>query len=276
MKQSNLIKFNYKIALANLNIVKQNNMLLDALSAFDKIYSYVVFSEYQDGKLQGWSIIINYHEVESYNTIIVKDVVHNILLSIQNCINQSKNSKVAISFGQPSLDVALKIYAPYINSLARKTQARWTSYEYDDLVSICQMCMCVLYNAGYYLNKALLQKSFNNYILMELRKVKNAPQFVSLDSIDENGKSYKDTIADTLVDEQQYDEEESKIHQALLKEEREQVIEVIGQRAYNELLRQYRSKVTDQNTSSQIRRLRNTLSRKGVNYKSIKIKILGE
>lgn len=273
MKQSNLIKLNYKIALKDLDIVKQNNNLLDALNNLTNIYSYIVFNEYKNKELQGWSIIINVHEMDEYNTVPVKDAVYNILNSIQVHLNKIENGRVAIGFGQPSLELMLQIYQPFVNSLARKTQMCWKSYEYEDLVSVCNLCICILYNAGYYLNKQLVQRSFNNYVLMELRKNKNAPTFVSLDAVNENGMSYKDILADTLIDEQQEEEEYKAMRAAVLEEECKLLQEYIGNRMYNELLRQYRSKVTDQTTTSQIRRIRQQLRRNGITYESI-IKII--
>jgi hypothetical protein len=134
-------------------------------------------------------------------------------------------------------------------SLTKFQQQNWQFLEFEDLLQMCRLVLCDLYYKGYYIHKNVLAISFNNYVLMHIRKQKNRPEIISLEqkyekTSDSNAITIADMIPDTEQLNKQYDEEIKEVDDRILREMKELVIDYIGQRQYDQLLREYSNKQT--------------------------------
>lgn len=215
----------------------------DMLDGVGKIYSFILYAKYNESELlEGYDINYRICDVSKFNTIDIDDVVNLVVKFIKN-----PKGRFVVGYKQPSLDILIITFDNLIYKLALVQSLRWKRLEFDDLYQMCRLTLCNLYSKGYYIHKSLLAKSFENDVLMEIRKLQYEPNFVSLDdrveSPDDN-LTVKDTIRDTYEETRQYDEDETLIQLCIFEEVRKIVIDMIGQRGFDQLCREYRSKNT--------------------------------
>ena len=213
-----------------------------------KIYSCIVYGCYNNNlKLTGWDIRLNISQTNKFNTLKANDVISYITNKMQN----SKDSEPShvICYMQPSVELIIKLFKPLIIKLAREQQQRWQHLEMEDLIQMCNLVICDLYYKNYYIHKRLIRRSFINYVLMHIRKDKNRPVIVSFEQ--EYSKSDDDdklTIGDMIPDTKMVDELDTKddyeVHCRILEEVKDIVIDFIGPRQYDQLLREYSNKST--------------------------------
>lgn len=252
MKQE-INNFSVKFNLHDGNI---NRLLQDAFSFTDTLYSFVAYNN-------KFNITINAHisQIDEYNTISIGVMITNILSSVSKDMRQG-----IFCYGQPPLPILINVLQPLIHRLALIQHRRWKRYLYDDLVQLCSCKLCELYNKGYYIHKALLKRTFENSIYQMLRK---EPRDITFISSDAHVKSSDDTlsIADMILDTEKenevYDKEESEMLDQLLTEQKELLIKILGERQYNQLLREFRTKTISNTTSRQIRALQKRLEKYG-------------
>ena len=193
-------------------------ILSEWLSNDTFLYSYYVKCKVKDNAIEKYSVNINVSQTERYNTIPVPEAI----LGIVDSLN-SKSMSLVIGYRQPPLEVIIEAFTPLVQSMARKMANRW-SLEYEDMVQTCYVCMCTLYNKGYYLHKSLLRTTFVREVLASLRKMHTDQLTYEAVIKDERQERLIESLEDN-------DEKEYKI-----KIQRDKVISVMGERQYNSLL----------------------------------------
>ena len=141
--------------------------------------------------------------------------------------------------------------------------------EYDDVYSTCMLTCVKLYKRGYYLNKWLIKKSFENDILMLLRKRRNAPEVLSLEQIMYNSDSdddvkLEDMLEDKRIDAKIQDEEESQLIHAIFLKVKELIVADIGERQFDQLFRDYGNKHTTNSSRKQMQTIKQKFDKQGI------------
>lgn len=214
----------------------------------------------------GFIINICVSETEEYNTINSDTLIQGVEQSIVNELDKQTTTYI-VGYGQPTLDVLLQTYDPLICSLARQQHLYWQELEYEDLCQSCRLVLIELYNKGYYIHKTLLQRSFNNYILMSLRGERNKPIVVSLDqpiSVGDERVTVSNIVPDTAQELKRERQEEHEAYGQILTQLKEYVINKIGQRQYDQLVFEYNSKTTSNWSRSMLLRLKKAVQKDGL------------
>ena len=223
------------------------NELSNFLEELDNICSYIVYGNYENDILVKYVIVYTTSQTDRFNTLSVDDVISEIM----EIIVLPKEQKRVLGYNQPDIETMLEAYDPLINKLAKQQGERWKCFEHEDLCQMCRLTMIKLYRKGYYIHKRLLYKSFNNDILMSLRHERNRPTIVSFEdtfyraaSADSENLLVADIIPDTSIQEAEEERERMAKIQRMYEEVKDIVVELIGIRQWNELLRDYGNKHT--------------------------------
>ena len=252
---------------------KIGELLNEALDGIDKMYSYIVYAEYdEDCKITGYIIQYNFSQNESYNTLCTSDVIKNVIEILKNSKNVTKR---VVGYGQPPLEIIVEAYDNLVKKLSKQMLDRWRQYDYEDLCQICRLVMVKLYRKGYYLNKRLLRRAFENYIWCEVKNDIGKPQMVSLEDVfysHVGGESEDLTFSDIVADDEAIEAEELKTHEEverlIFEEVRDVVIDLIGIRQWNELLRDYGNKHTTSWSRKTLLKLKRQLENLGITRRS--------
>lgn len=229
----------------------------DLFQNIDQVYSYFV------GRKNDIIVIkVCQSATDEYNTIdkfLVKD---DIITKIIDYIITLSDAK-CIAFGQPPLDLIILLYKPMLDKMADKINVQWPRYEHEDLVSIGYYSIVKLYKQGFYLNKALIWTTFNNEVLLENRKRRNEPDFLSLDTsmkrdvkIDDEELTYGDLMKDETYEEEKEQEDEQQLEKYVFDEVKSIIIDKIGQRQWDRLWRDYSKEHTSVATRQCMNRLK--------------------
>lgn len=244
MKYS-IIKLTHKLFLNDTrdNLYRQLNTLLTDIQ---KVCQFVIKSHFNNNKLAYWQFECEICTDNNFNTF---NKEYCIIETLDAISNNEINNKYVILFKQPPLEMILKMYTPYIKKLVQIQSQRWKTLEYDDLYSTCTFVIIKLYKQKYYLNKWLIKKSFENEVLLQLRKFKNAPEILSLEQItftNDNNETVKleDMIEDKQASINIQDEEESQLIHAIFLKVKEIIVTDIGERQFDQLFRDYGNKHT--------------------------------
>lgn len=240
--------------------------LIKSLVNIDNVYSYILYANYNRNTLQDFTVEFLVSQNESYNTIAQEDVVAGVAAKILKHLKNEKQSYV-IGYKQPPLDKLLELYEPLVHTLATKQQQYWQQLEYEDLCQMCRLCICTLYKAGYYLHKTLIQRAFTNDVLMSIRKEKYTDKPLSLNrkvKYDDERVELMDLIPDTSmieeIDEKHNDEDKLRI----LQEKRDLIIEEVGKRQYDQLVKAYSFGNTDARSRAIVNKLKNKFVAQGI------------
>lgn len=238
-------------------------LLAPLLDNVDKVYSYLIYADYTNKTLKGWTIRYLVSQDEQYNTLDITDVVGQISADIIKHYNSVKVSYV-VGYKQPPLEIICELFDPLMRKLALKQHRQWPKLEYEDLLQTCRLTMCVLYTKGYYVNKRLLEQSFYNAVLIQLRKEKNAPVIASLNDITfsqegQEALSVEDMLPDYNAIYEEQDKEDAEEHEQIIAEERNIVKEMIGDRQYDQLVREYGNRCTTNRGQRQVARIKGKL-----------------
>lgn len=267
MRHSNILSNIVAEVTNNDGPVSPASVLTQSLVTTDSVYSYLIYAEYHDHTLTGWRIEFIVSQNDSYNTISKAQAI----LDICKLIDESYSREVQryiIGYEQPPLDILLTTLDPLVHKLARQQQSYW-GLEYEDLCQTCRLVICTLYHKGYYIHKSLINRAFINEVLLSIRKDRYKPKLVSIDepmAYDKEGKAQMvaDTIADPSSEEEfheQYDEEQ---RQYVIQQQRELIIELIGQRQYDQLVREYGNKMTTNAGRKRVEKLKHKLADMGI------------
>lgn len=244
-------------------IKSQLHAVLDEL---ETIYSYLIYAKYKEEKLVCWQIEYTISQTDKYNTLHSCIVVDEIFAILKES-NEKKVSNV-IGYKQPSLDIQIQLFEPLINKLALKQTQRWPQIEYEDACQICRMTMLNLYRKGYYLHPTLVERCYNNDILSSIRKDKNKPEIISIDKVvHHDGDNTPLTIGDMLPDTQAEEDAEEFI-QLVFGQVKEIIVELIGERQFEQLMRDYGNKHTTSWSRKKMQQLKDKFKQMGINWES--------
>ena len=84
------------------------------LMSQDKIYSYLIYSQYDHTTFKGWSIEYLVSQDEQYNTLNIEDCIFDIAKTVLKD-KKLKEHKYVIGYKQPSLDIMCTLFEPCIN-----------------------------------------------------------------------------------------------------------------------------------------------------------------
>ena len=249
-------------------IKSQLHTVLDEL---ETIYSYLIYAKYKAEKLVCWQIEYTISQTDKYNTLHSCIVVEEIFAILKES-NEKKVSNV-IGYKQPSLDIQIQLFEPLINKLALKQIQRWPQIEYEDACQICRMTMLNLYRKGYYLHPTLVERCYNNDILSSIRKDKNKPEIISIDKVvHHDGDNTPLTIGDMLPDTQAEEDAEQKdaeeFIQLVFGQVKEIIVELIGERQFEQLMRDYGNKHTTSWSRKKMQQLKDKFKQMGINWES--------
>ena len=249
-------------------IKSQLHTVLDEL---ETIYSYLIYAKYKSEKLVCWQIEYTISQTDKYNTLHSCIVVEEIFAILKES-NEKKVSNV-IGYKQPSLDIQIQLFEPLINKLALKQTQRWPQIEYEDACQICRMTMLNLYRKGYYLHPTLVERCYNNDILSSIGKDKNKPEIISIDKVvHHDGDNTPLTIGDMLPDTQAEEDAEQKdaeeFIQLVFGQVKEIIVELIGERQFEQLMRDYGNKHTTSWSRKKMQQLKDKFKQMGINWES--------
>ena len=268
--------------LINIRIDLQKDMseeqmqdtLHKMLHRFTYIYSYIIYD-----KDNMYRVVALVSQTLPYNTLHVDNVIDNVINFICNEHDPTfQLSQNVIGYEQPPLEILLETYKPLIYKLSLQQYHMWPQVELEDLIQMCNLRICVLYQQGYYIHKNLLSRSFANAVLMFLRPEKYKPQTVSLDEIskgkdDETSVNIAETIEDKHANEEMnevLDEVDGITFEDLVNQECKQIVlEFISPRMYDQWMIEYNTKTVSRQTASQVNALKSKLKMLGITRKNI-------
>lgn len=268
--------------LINIRIDLQKDMseeqmrdtLHKMLHRFTYIYSYIIYD-----KDNMYRVVALVSQTLPYNTLHIDNVIDNVIDSICNKHDPALQlSQNVIGYEQPPLEILLETYKPLIYKLSLQQYHMWPQVELEDLIQMCNLRICVLYQQGYYIHKNLLSRSFANAVLMFLRPEKYKPQTVSLDEIskgkdDETSVNIAETIEDEHANEEMnevLDEVDGITFEDLVNQECKQIVlEFISPRMYDQWMIEYNTKTVSRQTASQVNALKSKLKMLGISRKNI-------
>lgn len=241
------------------------------LALFDTVpcvYSYIVTVRYKHDQPQGYEVKYHISEVDDYNTILIADAA----TSIERCIVAHRDTTehtYCIGYDQPPVDLMIELFEPYLCKLAYEQSRRWRQLDMDDLHQIACMSMLKLYSRGYYINRKLLRQTFVNDLLMELRKYRHDDCLVSYERLMRQHSDDHDLkLIDTLEDVESYQElldiDDASEDEDVTRYKRELVINEIGQRQYDQLVREYGNKATTAWSRKTVSNLKQKFSKAGL------------
>lgn len=242
--------------------------LYSTLDHVHTLYSYLVYAEYADNKLTGWRCEFMISQTDKFNTIKATDAKIEVSSIIVKNLSKDK-IRYVIGYKQPPLELLLDTFEPLVCKLARQQESYW-GIEYEDLCQMCRLCICALYKKGYYIHKRLINRTFINDVLSSIRKERYKPIIVSIDepvAYDKDGN--KQMVEDIIADEnaeadimEQFDQEDVDYW---IKQKRDIIVEYIGQRQYDQLIREYGNKMTTNAGRKQVDKLKHKLAADGIN-----------
>jgi hypothetical protein len=250
------------------------DILAGVLKEIGPIFSCVIYAEYKRDKFIGYMINFNISQNDTFNVLTPLQVFKKVLKKISIHFNTNEK-KYIIGYMQPPLELLMRLFDPLIQKLAYEQHQRWTFLEYDDLCQMCRLVMSDLYYKGYYIHKRLLYKAFNNYVLMHIRKDRCKPEVYSLEQEwskrdDDDYVTLADMIPDTKLLEDLENKDNDEVENRILDEMRGIIVDFIGQRQYDQLLREYGNKSTTPWSRKLMVKIKAHLFEMGINGKSFK------
>ena len=233
----------------------------DIFKDVNEIYSYVVYANESQYK-----IVYHISETAEYNTLNAGCVITNIINGIYLAAKVEKTGIIA--YEQPSLEMLCKLLQPLVRSLVQEQYYKWKKlYCYEELVQICYTSLCSLYDKGYYIHKYILRKTFINDIYLFARQYNTkGHKVISLYSTVKNSDetvTVEDTIPDTQQLEAQEDRENEEVLVRIRAEQRGIIIDLIGQRQYDQIIREWTARATTGATQRKVNSLKHKVKQLG-------------
>lgn len=278
MADNVLMHVKQKISAAT-DIKRVEEILCETFDGIDSIYSYLIYVDYDANPLQ-YTIQYNISQNEELNTLTLEDVLTGVIHTLET-VDLTERKKI-IGYGQPSIEIVLETYDPLVHKLARYQKNRWKTYDYDDLCQICRFVMIKLYRKGYYIHRRLLQRSFENEIWMDVKKHKGDHLVVSFEDTfyQPAGNSseellFADIVPDKELIEQEEEEDREEVNKLIFEEVKAIVIEHIGPRQWDELMRDYGNNHTTSWSRKALQRVKKHLEQLGISRKDFYNKYYG-
>lgn len=244
----------------------------DLLEIIEKLIENVnaIYAYFVGRKNDNIVIRIHCSLTEEYNTFKKEEVIETITSAIVDYLLTLKNVK-CICFGQPPLELLVKLYQPMLIKMAYKIHNQWQMFEIDDIVSMANLVVVKLYKQGYYIHKRLIWTALNNDVLVQCRKFKYQPLIIALEDTgefysktDDEKLTYKDMLKDSSYEEQEEKEDEQQLEQYVFEEVKSIIIDKIGERQWDRLWRDYGKGHTTNSTQATMRRMKAYISELGL------------
>lgn len=277
MADNVLMHVKQKISAAT-DIKRVEEIICETFDGIDNIYSYLIYAEYDIDPIQ-YTIQYNISQNDKLNTISLEDVLTGVVYAIEN-VDLNKKKKI-VGYGQPSLEIVLQTYDPLVHKLARYQHSKWKQYDYDDLCQICRLVMIRLYRKGYYIHRRLLQRSFENEIWMEVKKHRGEnvvsfddtffkPLYTSSEEL-----IFADIVPDEEPLEKEQEEYDKEVNTLIFEELKDIIVDYIGIRQWNELVRDYGNGHTTSWSRKTLQRVKKYLAEIGISRKDFINKYYG-
>lgn len=217
------------------------------------IYSYIVISDENN-----YIVKFNINDNDTYNTILLLDAVKKICLSL----DKDDGTIIGlICFGQPDIETMTKVYNNFIKSTSTKLSIKW-NLEFDDVYQTCMLSLLKCVRKKYYIHKQLLLRAFNNDILMSIRKNKGV-ELLSFENLfrndgDDDALNSDDYFADLDDLNERDDNENIEFAKYILQDIKKRYN--LSDREYDQLLKEYGCKHTNDWSRSVVRRLKNKIA----------------
>lgn len=272
------VLFNAQIELnSEMSQEKMCEIITLSFGENERIYSYVVyFAEKEYRNVYTVKYMIS--QLEQNNTIDSIEATVEILKIIAK---DRQEKKRIIGYRQANLDKLIELMQPLVHKLAKSQHQRWQQLEYDDLCQMCNLAIVELYNKGYYVHKSLLEKTFNNMVLMELRPDRDRPIIVPIEQAFNGTEDLeKLTIADILADPdddlRREQEDKDANREWTFQAVREIIVELIGPRQFDQLFRDYGYKHTTAQTRKMMQKVKNHFAKLGLTKKEFDNRYYGK
>ena len=265
------VLYQYKEIIQLANVEEQ----LFNVFVEDKIYSYLLYLRCDErGMMKDYLLRITIAQESEFNTIDKNFAINSILDNIEMYKEYIGETKI-IGFKQPSIELMLKLYEPYMFKLAEDMQNYWPQYEIEDLLQICRISMFNLYNKGYYVHKNLLKITFKREVLMEVRTMKHSPSLngivvTSLYDRYESGDSddkhlyIADCMPDKVDLEKQQDDAIVEGNMKIFEEVKGIIIDLVGPRQFDMLFRDYSRGHTTPSSRKLLQKIKTHLKSMGI------------
>ena len=269
MKDNILTKVSLSIS-SKLSDVEITEKVASMLPDTKSIYSYIVYSKFKNELKLGWLVECNLSQSAKYNTLDCDTSLSEIAKII---IDNRYSSKYVIGYKQPPIELMLTLFSPLMHKMALEQCDKWNELEYEDALSMCKLVMLKLYAKGYYIHKFLLQRSFENYVLMELRHSRGKPETLSFEqTMHSSDDSDVITLGDMLPDHdaelKAEKKEEDEVFRLIFEEVKAMIIEFIGERQFEQLLRDYGNKHTTPWSRKKMQQIKEKFKKLGITWKS--------
>ena len=243
----------------------QHNQSLDEIvSKLNHIVPTVMYSCIMRTANNVRKVICTVSIDDKYNTINKVDAIQIFVKGV---------TTGATVFLQPSLELMLDMYTPYVQSLAYKQYQHWQKYlEYEDLVQLCYLSMIKLYKHGYYLNDKLLYTTYIRDVLLSIRKRRTDYSVVSIEDkygVDDS-LSIADALEDTDYSNKMYDYESLQETLYIFNEVKDMIIDMIGERRFEQLFREYKDKTTTNSNRQMLTRIKREFNAQNITLDSFK------
>jgi hypothetical protein len=279
MKDNVLLKTIVEIP-ENLSFDELCEYVTNSLIQLDNIYSYIVYAKHDEGVLtkSRYAFKYNVSQTDEYNTLKTEDVIYEII----NIIKNDSSDKKIIGYNQPSIEIQLNLYEPFILKLAKYQKSLWAHLDYEDLCQTCRLVMLKLYRKNYYLNHRLVKKAFENEILLQMRKERGLYPMKSFEDVfyskaisGDEDLIVADIIPDKSIQEEEKEKEIQEAEKAVFEEVKNIVVDLIGIRRWNELIRDYSYKNTTSTTRKLMQQIKAYFEKLGLTRKDFNNKYYG-
>jgi predicted DNA binding CopG/RHH family protein len=144
---------------------------------------------------------------------------------------------------------------------------------------MCNLRICILYQQGYYIHAGIINRSFINHVLQFLKPERYRPAMVPLDTlVPGTDVPITDTIVDPTTDDEfqavEDDADTLSLHEEITQEAIRTVKDFLTPRMFDQLLREYSTNVTSNNSRVMMTRLRRQLAALGITMQTIKNSVL--
>lgn len=229
----------------------------------ENIYNYTLYSNETN-----YTIIYHISQDDKYNKIDKNCAAINIINAIVNDYLRGEHLGI-ISYEQPPIGILIEVLEPMIHSLSNREYNHWKNFlELQDIEQICSMTICELYKKGYYIHKSLVSKALANNIYRFLRiddhRGYSVVSIYKPTKYNDEKMTVGETIFDTAEANEAYDRDVKAALEEIHKEQRDIVIEMIGKRQYDQLLREWQTATTTGVTQKRVFALKNKMIQLGL------------
>lgn len=251
-KHTEIYKYEWKIS--------KTTSMEDFTNCPEYIHSFRIL----DGR-DSLHVIAIVSDNEKFNTI-KRETLESYVHIVQDCIENDEKipewlarhpMKNTLAYEQPGCAILCQFYEPLVHALAHRAhQTLDRFWSINDLLQIAYLSIIKLSRYGYYCTKGLIEKTFFNELFVSLRKLPTHHVVISIEepTNDSDGDDAVTRLIDTIAD--PVDEYQKLLDDAEVIAMRDIVISLIGQRKYDQYLREYRTNTVSGSTAAAINKLK--------------------